>query len=194
MILYKTKYYNPFYVIVNNKSRFLDSINVFKDGKIVAKTNRGWFGNNNNFDTLEFDIDVVMKRAIDLKCKTAFIVKSDCTYDTKYDLYIPENVVGLKEPTYSKSMGNTAIKETTKTYREGVEFERYAFLDKEINVISHEISEIAKKLEFSYLSKPDEINSLVTEITKNAKAYELAYEKMINVSLDNAKDYFKEEK
>lgn len=194
MILYKTKYYNPFYVEVNNKPRFLNSINVFKDGKIVATNNRGWFGNNNNFETLEFDVDVVMKRTVDLKCKTAFIVKSDCTYDTRYDIYIPESVIELKSPTYSKSMGNTAIREEIKTSRDGVYFERYAFLDKEINVISHEISEIAKKLEFSYLSKPDEINSLVTEITKNAKAYELAYEKMINVSLDNAKDYFKEEK
>lgn len=116
MILKTTSCYNPFYVEVNGRAHFLNSISVFDtEGKIIAKQNSGWFGGNNYIGTLELDCDCVLKRKVDYKVKSAFIVRSNSltkAWDdsAKYDLYIPASVMKLSAPTYSFCYNNTMVR------------------------------------------------------------------------------------
>lgn len=116
MILKTVTCYNPFYVEVNGRAYFLNSISVFDtEGKIIAKQSSGWFGSNNYIKTLELDCDCVLKRKVDYKIKSAFIVKSDSSqkaWDGKveYDLYIPASVMKLSAPIYSFCYNNTMVR------------------------------------------------------------------------------------
>lgn len=116
MILKTTSCYNPFYVEVNGRAYFLNSISVFDaEGKILAMQNSGWFGSNNCIKTLELDCDCVLKRKVDWKINSAFIVKSDSPTKAfgdsyKYDLYIPASVLKLSDPTYSFCYDTTMVR------------------------------------------------------------------------------------
>lgn len=146
MILKTTSYYNPFYVEVNGRAHFLNSISVFNaEGKIIAKQNRGWFGSNNYIGTLELDCDCVLKRKVDYKVKSAFIVKSDSsqkTWDGKveYDLYIPASVMKLSAPTYSFDCDNTLVRRrVVSAVDDRICFEQYVSVAK--NDVSREYRE-----------------------------------------------------
>lgn len=116
MILKTTSCYNPFYVEVNGRAHFLNSISVFNaEGKIIAKQNSGWFGSDNYIGTLELDCDCVLKRKVDYKVKSAFIVRSNSLImawddSVEYDLYIPASVMKLSAPTYSFCYNNTMVR------------------------------------------------------------------------------------
>ena len=116
MVLKTTSCYNPFYVEVNGRAHFLNSISVFDtEGKIIAKQNSGWFGSNNYIGTLELDCDCVLKRKVDYKVKSAFIVRSNSLIkawdnSAKYDLYIPASVMKLSAPTYSFCFNDTMVR------------------------------------------------------------------------------------
>ena len=109
MRLDRETYCNPFIVHINGKQYTLGEIYAFENGEVVAENNCGWFGSNNPFPYLELDCDVVMKRVVDLNCKTAFVIKCDKQerwYDgNRYALYIPASVLKLKEPKYTKEHG-----------------------------------------------------------------------------------------
>ena len=146
MILKTTSCYNPFYVEVNGRAHFLNSISVFNaEGKIIAKQNRGWFGNNNYIGTLELDCDCVLKRKVDYKIKSAFIVKSDSSqkaWDGKveYDLYIPASVMKLSAPTYSFDCDNTLVRRSVvSAVDDRICFEQYVSVAK--NDVSREYRE-----------------------------------------------------
>lgn len=110
MRLNRETYCNPFIVSINGKHYTLGEIYAFKDGKIVAENHCGWFGSNNPFPFLELDCDVVMKRVVDLNCKTAFVIKCNeqerWYNETRYALYIPASVLKLKKPEYTKEYGH----------------------------------------------------------------------------------------
>lgn len=132
MILKTVTCYNPFYVEVNGRAYFLNSISVFDtEGKIIAKQNSGWFGSNNYIKTLELDCDCVLKRKVDYKVKSAFIVKSDNPFKAfdnsiKYDLYIPASVMELSAPTYSFCFDNTMVRRSiVSTADKRICFEEY---------------------------------------------------------------------
>ena len=146
MILKTTSYYNPFYVEVNGRAYFLNSISVFDtEGKLIAKQNRGWFGSNNYIKTLELDCDCVLKRKVDYKVKSAFIVKSDSSQKAwdgtvEYDLYIPASVMKLSAPTYSFDCDNTLVRRSVVSAVDNrICFEQYVSVAK--NDVSREYRE-----------------------------------------------------
>lgn len=146
MILKTTSCYNPFYVEVNGRAHFLDSISVFDtEGKIIAKQDRGWFGSNNYIETLELDCDCVLKRKVDYKVKSAFIVKSDSSQkawdeSAMYDLYIPASVMKLSAPTYSFRYDDTMVRRSiVSTVDNRICFEQYVSVAK--NDVSREYRE-----------------------------------------------------
>lgn len=146
MILKTTSCYNPFYVEVNGRAHFLDSISVFDtEGKIIAKQDRGWFGSNNYIKTLELDCDCVLKRKVDYKVKSAFIVKSDSSQkawdeSAMYDLYIPASVMKLSAPTYSFDCDDTMVRKIVVSAVDNrICFEQYVSVAK--NDVSREYRE-----------------------------------------------------
>lgn len=146
MILKTTSCYNPFYVEVNGRAHFLNSISVFNaEGKIIAKQNSGWFGSNNYIGTLELDCDCVLKRKVDYKVKSAFIVRSNNPIkawdeSAMYDLYIPASVMKLSAPTYSFCCDNTMVyRSVVSAVDNRICFEQYVSVAK--NDVSREYKE-----------------------------------------------------
>ena len=167
MRLYRAaRWYNPFSIEVNNKYYTLDSISVFENGKIIARTNSGWFGSNNNYDEMFFDCDCVLKRKIDLNYTNAFIIKSENSYENRYDLYIPNSVVLLEAPTYKSVMSNNRriVKTQKSSIIEGVVFEKHIFTDKEVSDIENRVRAIGKKIETSFGNDFNKITDYTREL------------------------------
>lgn len=183
MKLYRTAtWFNPFSVEVNDKEYTLDSISIFENGKIIARTNSGWFGSNNNYDEMFFDCDCVVKRKIDLNYTTAFIIKSGNSYENRYDLYVPNSAALLEAPIYTSTMSNhrRIVKTQKSSIVEGVRFDKHIFTDEAVNNIENQIREIGKKIEMSYGNDFDKIE----EYTRALNC--LAIER--NVTLKKLKD------
>lgn len=183
MKLYRVaKWFNPFSVEVNDKEYTLDAIIIFDNGKIIARNNQGWFGSNNNYDEMEINCDCVLKRKVDLNCNTAFIIKSENSYENRYDLYIPNSAVLLEAPVYKSTMSNNRriVKTQKSSIVEGVRFDKHIFTDEAVNNIESQIREIGKKIEMSYGNDFDKIE----EYTRALNC--LAIER--NVTLKKLKD------
>lgn len=168
MKLEKEPYYNPFSLTVGGISHYVDAISAFdnENGKIVAEINCGWFGNNNSFrDGLELPCDCVRKNKVDLKCKTAFVVvvKDDILRETKWHLYIPSDVLGVKEPTYRKTFGSMVC-ETISTDIQGVVFTKHICVSHLLGELDEQISDIADKIKYCRNSK--ELAKYIAELTK----------------------------
>lgn len=110
----KYNYYNPFFVTVNGRDKSISSISVFECGKIIARQNRGWFGNHNTLHEVVLDCDLLSKKKIDLDCESAFILKSHNPYESEYDLFIPNSVLKLAGSTFRKK-DHLLYKETAST-------------------------------------------------------------------------------
>lgn len=169
MTLFKLQdWYNPYYITVKDKTYLLDKIIVFENGAEVIRKNQSWFGSNNNVKTREITGDVVKKNKIDFNCKTAFIVKSQCTHDVRYDLYIPESYLNLNEPTYSVSNdGEYVIRTFKSSIYNDIEFEEWKKIKSDLDTLANEVREIGKNLsmEYRFKSNPElllvEINKLI---------------------------------
>lgn len=127
MFLYAISCYNPFFIGIKDKSYEIDTISVFENGMIIARESKGWFGSNNNCrgsDGLEIDCDCVKKNKVDLNCETAFIVRSKCEHETRYDLYIPNYAVKLGEPVYIKEYDTMIGEFICSTINDKIKFHR----------------------------------------------------------------------
>lgn len=75
--------FNPFIY----EGRHLNSISFYNEEKILFTENKGWFGSNNNLDSLIIPT-VKVKRKADLKHKGAFVLPINDYYGKRYDLFI----------------------------------------------------------------------------------------------------------
>lgn len=176
-------WYNPYYVTVKDKTYRLGKIIVFKNGAEVIRKNQSWFGSNNNVKSREIAGDVVKKNKIDFNCKTAFIIKSDCTYEVQYDLYIPEAYLKLNEPTYRKSAdGEYVIKTFKSSIYNDIEFEEWKMIKSDLDALASEVRTIGKNLsmEYKFKSNPE---LLLIEINKLTEIYHRAVDE--RNSIDN---------
>lgn len=59
--------------------------------EVVVKTQSSWFGNSNEIGQLHFwtDKPLVRKTKLNLSAKCPFYIKSDCSWNVSYGLYIP---------------------------------------------------------------------------------------------------------
>lgn len=184
MKLYRAqKWYNPFYIDVNNKSCKLDKISVFEDGKVLASTNSGWFGSNNFVDELEIACDCVLKRVTDLSLKTAFIKK--CS-EEGYELFIPNEVVKLTEASYEKHniIGWVIEKRKSTIYKE-IFFETIHPFNQKIQKISGSIRFIGDKI--SHFGTPDtteSIDNYIRELNKYILEYDEEYDRLKNATAE----------
>lgn len=147
MKLYKSAtWHNPFSVDVNGKSYVIDDIRVFDGSGVIASTGRGWFGNNNRLDALEIDCECVRKMKCDYSLKTAFIVKTNDSYESRYVLYIPDMVVKLTKPDYRpyNIIGWVAVRRVSTIYNEMV-FEKVVNCDDKLQQSVKKINTLGEK-------------------------------------------------
>lgn len=187
MKLYTQSYYNPYFVDVNGKARCLDKIIAFDEEGTITNP-RGWFGSNNNCAVLDIDCDCVMKRKVDMSCKTAFIVRAeDVSYcsEVRWVLYIPKSVLDLDKPVYSKEMGGTCAVKTIKSKKyPTVYFEVRKFLDRDVREICSKIKECAKSLDYiSPFDNPDKIDEVIGRLACLNVEYKLKLVEMKDIEL-----------
>ena len=85
-----SRFYNPYGIVIKTKSFTINDIFFYDDNGVSLHTGRGWFGSNNEIHSITFKTKkpISRKMKIDFSTKAPFIVKSDCSFETKYDLYI----------------------------------------------------------------------------------------------------------
>ena len=99
-------WYNPLYVSINNNSYELNDIKFYDDSGVVIDVSRGWFGDSSFNVSIATSKPIKRKIKLDFSKKIPFIIKSKCSYATKYDLFIPISDVFITT-TYQRT--NTGI-------------------------------------------------------------------------------------
>lgn len=186
MKLYTQRYFNPYFVDINGKTYQIGSIHIFGDERIIASNGRGWFGSNNNCAVLELTVDCVVKRKIDFKCKSAFIVKlsSSRSYENEYALYIPDEVVKLLSPSYEKIYSNSAIKETIKSsVHPTIIFETIHWLNHEVTEIGSEINSVGDEIHHLYSGNFSKLPSLIAQLSDLNEKLQSAKKKMESITI-----------
>ena len=98
-------FYNPYSVVINNKSYLIDNILFYNENGVQAKTGRGWFGENNHIRKITFKTTspISRKLKVNFNINAPFIIPSDCNYEKRYDCYIPISDLPKFEVSYTKN-------------------------------------------------------------------------------------------
>lgn len=186
MELYTKPYLNPFVVNVNGKEYCLSNIYAFNSNGIVASNSSGWFGSNNRIRELTLDVDCVLKRKIDLSCKTAFVVKCGDGWDgSRYALYIPADVLKLLPPTYEKRFDGKMIRKTIASgLDDRIYFESNYWLNEKVSAVEHRINELGERIKNLYGKEFNTLPELIQELAEAKKELDERIEEMKNIDID----------
>lgn len=154
MKLYRrAHWFNPFYIDVNEKRYELKDIHIFDKEGIICSANRGWFGGSDNTSAgLIFDVPCFLKRKVDFNLNIAFIISvGEKNYDNSLsaELYIPAEVLGLKEPIIIKRTSTYFIIKWETQIKE-VYCEAYHYVDEHLSRIENKISAVGEKISHLY--------------------------------------------
>lgn len=95
-LLKSYSYYNPLGVVIDGKLYTLDKIHFYNEDGIVYTNTKSWFGQY-SFDVhLKTTKEIRRKIKIDYSKSIPFIIRSQCDWDTRYDLYLPIEDFDLK--------------------------------------------------------------------------------------------------
>ena len=189
MKLYKqSNWYNPYFVDVNDKSYEISKIHFFDREKgIICSTRSGWFGGgDNNLPKVDIDVDCIVKRKVDFSCKSAFVVNSgERNWDntSKYELYIPSNVVGVKEPIVERrTMRYLVIKWETNI--DGVYCDLWHWVDKDLSEIEKKISNVGEKINRLYGDNYNDLPIIIKTLEDLNKERIKEVERLNNINGD----------
>ena len=88
--LIKTPLWNPLTAYLDSGSYPLNNIVFYNEDGIVMDVGKGWFGQNSFGVTIATSKPCKRKIKVNFSKNETFVIKSDdCTYDKRYDLYIP---------------------------------------------------------------------------------------------------------
>ena len=175
MKLYTSSCYNPFFIDIGAKTYELENIHFFDSDGVICSSGRGWFGSNNYFrNGLEIAVDVFVKKKPDFSLSVAFLLstgeKSWATNKTRYELYIPAAVVGLKAPTISEiSRSKRYYIVTWESNIQGVFCTAWRYVDATLSAVEHEINEVGETIKSLYQSHFDELPELLKRLQKLEK-------------------------
>ena len=192
MKLYTSRYYNPFFIDLGAKSYEISDILFYDEIGVVCSTGHGWFGSgNNNFNVFTIDADCVLKRKIDFNSKTPFIVADgkDILNKTKYALYIPKSVIGLKSPVAINRGRHFVVRWTSDM--DGVAVEKWHFIDAELTEVEHRINEVGEKISHLYSNSFSELDELVKELNSLRKKREKAMNGMLTVKEEDVLKFYR---
>ena len=121
----RERWYNPFFVEVNGVSKKLNTIRVYKNGKILIHHNSSWFtdgrSSNNPVQELGIPGECVLKRKVNLDLTTNFVVSvRDYADDSCYDLYIYADNLPVEPASYVYLHRSNLVMKQTKVSAEGL--------------------------------------------------------------------------
>lgn len=95
----ETKWYRPYYAVVNNRQYKVDNLKIYQDGKILVETG-SWFENERGRDIEEVNlpVDKIILRRKEKFDGNVFAMTHKEKYgsDTLVDVYIPAETLGIK--------------------------------------------------------------------------------------------------
>lgn len=95
----ETKWYRPYYAVVNNRQYKVDNLKIYQDGKILVETG-SWFENERGRDIEEVNLPIekIMLRRKEKFDGNVFAITHKEKYgsDTLVDVYIPAETLGIK--------------------------------------------------------------------------------------------------
>lgn len=192
MKLYTTRYYNPFFIDLSEKSYEISNILFYDEVGVICSTGHGWFGSgNNNFNVFTIDADCALKRKVDFNSKTPFIVADgkDILNKTRYALYIPKSVIGLKSPVAMNRGRHFVVRWTSDM--DGVAVEKWHFIDAELTEVEHRINEVGEKISHLYSNSFSELDELVKELNSLRKKREKAMNGMLTVKEEDVIKFYR---
>lgn len=159
--LYGKSCYLPLFLEISGKEYELDSFIFYNNEGVIFKHEYGYL--ENSFKP-NFDFEIKRKLKVNFTEKSAYIIKSNNSWNVRYDLYIHEDLVGLKEPTYKRKYN--MIFALYETDIPNFHFEVYQkSIDEGFDVVRDKIIEESKKLtSYSLTSETLQecINKLIT--------------------------------
>ena len=95
----ETKWYRPYYAVVNDRQYKVDNLKIYQDGKILVETG-SWFENERGRDIEEVNlpVDKIILRRKEKFDGNVFAMTHKESYgsDTLVDVYIPAETLGIK--------------------------------------------------------------------------------------------------
>lgn len=95
----ETKWYRPYYAVVNDRQYKVDNLKIYQDGKILVKTG-SWFENERGRDIEEVNLPIekIMLRRKEKFDGNVFAMTHKESYgnETLIDVYIPAETLGIK--------------------------------------------------------------------------------------------------
>lgn len=95
----ETKWYRPYYAVVNNRQYKVDNLKIYQDGKILVETG-SWFENERGRDieVVNLPVDKIILRRKEKFDGNVFAMTHKEKYgsDTLVDVYIPAETLGIK--------------------------------------------------------------------------------------------------
>ena len=101
--LIKRPLWNPLTVYINNVGYSLDDIIFYNTDGFVMNVGQGWFGQNSYEVVIATSKPCKRKIKVDFSKNETFVIRTDCTYDKRYDLYVPINDIMITT-TYTKDI------------------------------------------------------------------------------------------
>ena len=95
-LLKRNSWYNPLYVIIKDCPYQLDKIHFYNEDGIVYTNTNSWFGEYSFNIHLKTTKEIKRKIKVDFSNRLPFIIRSQCDWDTRYDLYLPIEDFDLK--------------------------------------------------------------------------------------------------
>lgn len=193
MKLIKESCYNPFFTDIGNKRYEISNIVFFDRSGIICETGRGWFasengGSNNDLKNgFELPTECTIKRKADFSADSAFIIKHDeegwAYSKSRYALYIPAAVVGLKTPTVCRpDWDKTHFELTYKSDIPGVCVSVWHFVDAPLKLVTEKIRKVGKTLSRIYRASPESLEAAIKELSALKREYAKEYAKMLAIT------------
>lgn len=192
--LIKRPLWNPLTVYINNVGYSLDDIVFYNKDGIVMNVGQGWFGQNSFEVVIATSKPCKRKIKINFNKNETFVIRTDCTYNKRYALYIPIDDVMITT-TYTKdSIGIRANHKFIDLNDHECIWHGYVkiFHNTKYSIIEKFEAEKKKLDEFSYSNIPqNEFDTIINNLKTLYNKYQKVLQDIENYTVE---DYFKEMK
>ena len=192
--LIKTPLWNPLTVYFDSGSYPLNNIVFYNEDGIVMDVGKGWFGQNSFGVTIATSKPCKRKIKVNFSKNETFVIKSDdCTYDKRYDLYIPITDVMITTTYIKDDIGIRANHKFVDLNDHECIWSEYV---KTFYTMKYDITEkfVAESKKLEKLSCGNIPQNEFDTIIQNLKQLYDKYQKVLH-DIENytVEDYFKEE-
>ena len=193
--LIKTPLWNPLTVYFDSGSYPLNNIVFYNEDGIVMDVGKGWFGQNSFGVTIATSKPCKRKIKVNFSKNETFVIKSDnCTYDKRYELYIPITDVMITTTYIKDDIGIKANHKFIDLNGHECIWSEYVktFYNMKYDISEKFVVEIKKLEKLSYANIPqNEFDTIIQNLKQLYDKYQKVLQDIENYTVE---DYFEEVK